>query len=176
MPVVALVADVHADVMQQRGIFQPFTLAVGEAVDDARLVEQGDGEPGHLLRVLRPVVAPLGELEHTPSPHVGIPVGLRDLLPVASDVVEDEALAQRQVAERDVRRAEPAKNRVQQDRCPRRPGRRASVRGRAPAAVPEYHEPRAASVSDGAASREIRRLRSVVEDEPRSASATAPRL
>ena len=115
MLVMALVADVDPNIMQQRGIFEPFTLAVGEAVDDARLVEQGDGEPRHLLRVLRPVVAPLGELEHTPSPHVGIPVGLRDLLPVAPDVVEDEALTQRQIAERDVRRAEPAQNRIQQD-------------------------------------------------------------
>jgi hypothetical protein len=43
--------------------------------------------------VLRPVIAPLGELDD-PAPHIGIPVGLRDLLPVASDVVEDEALAQ----------------------------------------------------------------------------------
>jgi len=115
MLVMALVTDVDADVMQQGRIFEPFTLTIGEAVDDARLVEEGDRQPRHLLRVLRPVVAPLGELEHAPSPHVGIPVGLRDLLPVAPDVVEDEALAQRQIAQRDVGRAEPAQNRVQQD-------------------------------------------------------------
>jgi hypothetical protein len=115
MLVMALVADVDADVMQQGGIFEPFTLAVGEAVDDARLVEQGNREPRHLLRVLRPVVAPLGELEHAPSPYVRIPVGLRDLLPVAPDVVEDQTLAERQITERDVRRTEPAQNRVQQD-------------------------------------------------------------
>ena len=115
MLVMPLVADVDADVVEQGGIFEPFPLAIGQAVDDARLVEQSDGEPCHLLRVLRPVVAPLGELEHAPSPHVGIPVGLSDLLPVTPDVVEDEALAQRQIAERDVRGAEPAQKRVQQN-------------------------------------------------------------
>ena len=38
--VVALVADVDADVVQERGVLEPFALAVGQAVDGARLIEQ----------------------------------------------------------------------------------------------------------------------------------------
>ena len=56
-------------------------------------------EPRDLLRVFRPVVAALGELEHAAPAHVGIAIGLRDLLPVPRDVVEHEALAQREVAQ-----------------------------------------------------------------------------
>src|SRR5262245_42220245 len=94
MLVMALVADVYPDVVQKRGIFEPFALAVGQAVDNAGLVEQGDGQPCHLLRVLGPVVAALGELEHAAASYVGIPVGLGDLLAVTADVVEDEAFPQ----------------------------------------------------------------------------------
>ena len=38
--VVALVADVDADVVEQRGVFQPLALAIGEPVNAARLVEE----------------------------------------------------------------------------------------------------------------------------------------
>src|SRR5919108_5978832 len=37
--VMALVADMHADVVQDGGVLQPFALAIGEAVNRARLVE-----------------------------------------------------------------------------------------------------------------------------------------
>jgi hypothetical protein len=40
--VVALVADVDADVVQQGGVLEPFALAVGEAVHHARLLEEAD--------------------------------------------------------------------------------------------------------------------------------------
>ena len=65
MLVVALVADVHADVVEDRGVLKPFALAVGEPVYGARLVEQGDGQPGDLVRVLRPVVAAFRQLDDT---------------------------------------------------------------------------------------------------------------
>jgi hypothetical protein len=96
--VVALVADVYTDVVQQRGIFKPLALAIGQPVKTARLIEQSDREAGDLLRVLGPVVAALGELEHAAAPHVGIAIRLDDFLAVASDVVEHEPLAQRQIA------------------------------------------------------------------------------
>ena len=35
--VVTLVADVHADVVEQRRVFEPLALAIGQAVDAARL-------------------------------------------------------------------------------------------------------------------------------------------
>jgi hypothetical protein len=37
--VMALVGDVDADVVEQRGIFQPLALAIGERVGPARLLE-----------------------------------------------------------------------------------------------------------------------------------------
>jgi hypothetical protein len=61
--VMALVADVDADVVQDRGILEPLALAIGEAVNRAGLIEEADREPGDVLRVRRPVVAALGELE-----------------------------------------------------------------------------------------------------------------
>jgi len=49
MLVMALVADVHADVVQNGGVLEPFPLAIGQPVNRARLVEQGDGQPRDVL-------------------------------------------------------------------------------------------------------------------------------
>jgi len=92
--VVALVADMDADVVQDRRVLEPFPLAVGEAVDGARLIEEGGREARHLVGVLGPEVAALGELEDAPAPHIWIAIRLRDLLAMARDVVEDEPFAQ----------------------------------------------------------------------------------
>ena len=92
--VVPLVADMDADVVDDRRELEPLPLAVGEAVDRARLIEQRGRELRHLRRVFRIVVAPLGEFVHAATPHVGIAIRLRDFLPVPRDVVEDHALAQ----------------------------------------------------------------------------------
>src|SRR5215471_18900425 len=70
MFVVALIADVNADVVQNCGKFEPFALAVGQTVDGAGLVEERHREPRHLLHVLRPVVAPLRQLVHAAPAHV----------------------------------------------------------------------------------------------------------
>jgi hypothetical protein len=40
--VMALVADVHADVVQKGGVFEPLPLAVGQRVHRARLIENRD--------------------------------------------------------------------------------------------------------------------------------------
>src|SRR5262245_9191765 len=114
--VVALVADMHADVMKKGCIAQPLALAVSEPVRAARAIEQGIGEPRDLVRVFRPVVAALGELDDAALADVRVPIGLRDFLAMARDVVEDETLAQRQVAEGELGGAETADDRVEQDR------------------------------------------------------------
>ena len=41
VPVMTLVADVHADVVQQRAVLEPVALAIAEAVHAARLIEDG---------------------------------------------------------------------------------------------------------------------------------------
>jgi len=115
MLVVALVADVHADVVEQRGVLEPLAFAIGQAVGRARLLEEREREPRDLVRVIGPVVATLGQLDDAPPADVRVAVGLRDLLPMARDVVQHEAFTERQVAEREVRRAETAHDRVDQD-------------------------------------------------------------
>ena len=65
VPVMALVADMGADVVQQRRELQPLAFAIGEAVDGACLIEDRQREPDDLLRMLRVVVAPFGELERS---------------------------------------------------------------------------------------------------------------
>jgi hypothetical protein len=99
VPVMALVADVHADVVQQRAVLEPLAFAIGQAVHAPGLIEDRQRQPCDLLRVLGPVAAPLAELDHAAAAHVGIAIDLCDLFPVPRDVIEDHALAQRQVAE-----------------------------------------------------------------------------
>ena len=115
--VVSFVADVHTQVVQDRGVLQPLALAVRETVNRARVIEESDRQPRHLLRVLGPEVAALGQLEDAPPPDIGVAIGLRDLLAVARDVVEDESLAQGQVAQRDLVGAETAENLIEQNRA-----------------------------------------------------------
>ena len=103
--------------MQDRRVLEPLALAIGEAVNRARLVEQADGETRDVLRVIGPVLAAVGELEHAPAADVGVAVGLRDFLAVARDVIEHESFAQRQVAERDFVGAEAPQELVEQDRA-----------------------------------------------------------
>ena len=47
--VVAFIADVYADVVQQRGVFQPLALPIRQTVDRARLVEERHGQARDLL-------------------------------------------------------------------------------------------------------------------------------
>jgi hypothetical protein len=118
--VMAVIRNVHADIMEQRCILEPFAAAVGERMNAARLIEEAGGEARDLRRVLRRVIAPLGQLDDAPPPHVGVAIGLRDLLPVPCDVVEHETLAKGEVAERQLGRAEAPQDRFQQNRACRR--------------------------------------------------------
>ena len=92
VPVVALVADVDADVVQQRAVLEPLAFAVGQSVHAARLIEDVQRQPRDLLRVLRPVAAPLAELDDAAAPDVGVALDFADPGAVAVDVVEDDAL------------------------------------------------------------------------------------
>ena len=113
--VVALVADVRADVVEQRGVLEPFTFPVGQSVHAARLLENRDREARDVIGMLRPVVAPFRQLHDAAAADVGIAIGLRNLFPVARDVVEHEPFAQRHVAQRDLLSAQAPDDRVEQD-------------------------------------------------------------
>jgi hypothetical protein len=112
--VMTLIADVHADVMEQRRVLEPLAFGVGQGVYAAGLIEQGYGQARDLVRVVRPIVAPFAELDDAATADVGIAFGLHDLLAMAFDVVEDQTLSQRQIAERDLLRGEPADDGVEQ--------------------------------------------------------------
>jgi hypothetical protein len=92
--VMLLVADVDADVVQNRSVLEPLALAIGQAVNRPRLVEQRESQTRHVLRVVGKIIAPLGELVDAAPAHVRIAIGLRDFLAMPRDVVEDEPFAQ----------------------------------------------------------------------------------
>ena len=102
VPVMLFVADVHADVVQQRRVLQPLTLAVRQAMQAACLIEQGERHPSDLLGVFRPVMTALRQLDHAAPPHVRVAIGACDLGPIPVDIVQDQPFAQGQVAQRDV--------------------------------------------------------------------------
>jgi hypothetical protein len=94
MLMVPFVADMDADVVQQRGVLEPLALVVGERVCAACELEQRHREPRDLIGMLRPVVAPLRELDDASPAHVGIAIRLHNLLAVPRDVVENQTLPQ----------------------------------------------------------------------------------
>ena len=124
---VPLVADVHADVVEQRPVLEPLALAVGQPVGRARVVEELGRQPGDLPRMVRGVLAPLGQLDDAPAPHVGVALDLADLGGVAVDVVEHQAFAQGQVAHRELPGAEPLEDRVEQHASGHREVRAAGI-------------------------------------------------
>jgi hypothetical protein len=112
----ALVADVDTDIVEQGAVLQPLALAVREAVHAAGLIENAQGEPRNLLRVLRPVAAALAELEHAATPYVRISLHLAYPRAVTVNVVEDQPFAKREIAQCQVLGPQPAQDRVEQHR------------------------------------------------------------
>jgi hypothetical protein len=51
MTMMTLVTDVYTDVVQHGGEFEPFPLAIAQAMDATRLVENAERQSGHLLRM-----------------------------------------------------------------------------------------------------------------------------
>ena len=92
--VMALVADVDADVVEQRRVLEPLALAIGQSMDAARAVEQRQRQLRDLLGVLGHVVATFRQFDDAAAPHVGVSLRLGNLFPVTRDVVEDEPFAQ----------------------------------------------------------------------------------
>jgi hypothetical protein len=106
----------HADVVQQRAEFEPVAFAIAEPVHAAGLVEDRERQTRDLLRMLRPVAAPLAELDHASPAHVRVAFDFADARAVAVDVVEDETLAKREIAQRELVGANPANDRVEEHR------------------------------------------------------------
>jgi hypothetical protein len=117
MLVVSREADVTANVVHQRRIFQPFALAVRESMHRTRLVEERERQPYYLIGMISVIAAALCEFQRAPAPYIRDAVDLRDLPPVAAHVIEHEPFTQREVAEGQFLGAEAAKNRVKQNRA-----------------------------------------------------------
>ena len=116
MAVMPIVADVHADVVQQRRVLEPFALAIAEPVHAPRLVEDAERQLRDLLRMLRPVSAPLAQLDDAAAADVGVAFDFADAGAVPVDVVEHEAFTQCEIAEGEMLGAETAQNRVEKNR------------------------------------------------------------
>ena len=116
MAMVPFITDVDAGIVQDGCVFEPLAFLVGHAVDRPCPIEQRQRQPGDLVRVIRPVAAAFGQFDHASAAHIGITVGLRDLLAMLGDVIEDQALTKRQVAKAEVGGVELFQNRVQQNR------------------------------------------------------------
>ncbi len=117
MAVMAVVADVHADIVEERSVFQPFAFAVSESVHATRLIEYAERKTRDLLRMLRPVPAAFAKFDDAAAADVGVALHLADSSAVAMDIVEDEALAQREIAQGQVFGTEAAQDRVEQHRA-----------------------------------------------------------
>ena len=109
------VADVAADVVQQRAVLQPLALGRRELVERVRLVEDLEGQPRDVRRVEDLGVAPPQQTIDAPGPHV--PVDRDPRLAVAGDVVEQESLRAGPARRRRSRRR-PARFRIQASRMP----------------------------------------------------------
>jgi len=72
--VMALVADVDPDVVQERAVLEPLALAPAEAVQRGGSIEERESVPGDLLGVGGAVPAPLGQLDHAAASHVRIAI------------------------------------------------------------------------------------------------------
>ena len=69
-----LVADVHADVVQQRAVLQPVAFPVRQAVYAAGLIENGERELGDLLGVVGPIAAPFGQFDGAAAADMCLPL------------------------------------------------------------------------------------------------------
>ena len=72
-------------------------------------------QPGHLLRMLRPVTAALAELDDAAAADVRIAIGLPDPGTVALEVVEDQSFAQGEIAEGELLGPEASDDRVEEN-------------------------------------------------------------
>ena len=97
--VVLGVRDHQADVRQESSSLQQVATRLVEAVDVAAGVEQLDGQTGHVFAVGGVVVAAGRQVAHRSESHVAERVELEP--PVTLDRVEEHALAQGVVAERE---------------------------------------------------------------------------
>lgn len=117
MSVMPIVADVDTDVVEQRGILEPFTLLIAKPMHATCLIEDAERQARDLLRVLRPVAASFAELNDAAAAHVRIALHFANARAVAMDVIEDQPFAEREIAQRQVVGAQAAKDRIEQDRA-----------------------------------------------------------
>ena len=106
----------EADVGEQRTGLEVLAGGLVEPVQRGQPVEQLDGEAGDVSRVRRVVVAPLGELADAAPRHVA-EVVQRPVDTHPPDGVDEHAVTQRGLAERDPLDAERRRHRLQDQRA-----------------------------------------------------------
>jgi hypothetical protein len=127
--VMAFVADMDADVMQERAVLEPLPLPVAESVVALGRVEERERQPRDSPRVIGQVVEPLGQLgSHCAAARPGSarPCGCA---PGSSDT-EHQAPAKREVAEGQFFGAEQLEQGIDEDRAGDRQVRAARIEAR----------------------------------------------
>ena len=112
--VVALVADVVADVVQERAVLEPLALARAQSVLARRRIEERERQLRDLLRVRGPIATSLGQLHDAAAPYVWIPIDRTNVRRVLLHVIEHEPFAQREIAERQIVGAELRQERIEE--------------------------------------------------------------
>jgi len=115
MTMVTFVADVHADVVEQRRILEPLAFRVPQPVHAACLIEHRQAQLRDVARVIRRVAAAFTELDDASAANVGITIHLSDVPAVALNVVEHQPFTQREIAECQFVRTKTAQYRVQKN-------------------------------------------------------------
>ena len=116
MVVMSGIADVRADVVHHRGELEPLARVIRQSMNSPCLIEERERQAPDLLGMDRLVVASLGQGQRTAASDVGNLICLGDLAFVGPDVVEDDAFAQGEVAQRDLGRAKAGEDGVDEHR------------------------------------------------------------
>ncbi len=115
--VVAPVRDVVPDPVEEGGVLEQRAMDRAQAVPPDGGVEQVQRELGDLARVFLVVAAALGQADHAALADVGVGLRPRHRPRVLVDVVEQDPLAQRPLAQHQLPRAEALQDGVEEDRA-----------------------------------------------------------
>ena len=97
--VVAGVADVPADVVEDRGVFEQLTVVGVQAMEGTEAVEERQGELGHLEGVFFVEIAAAAEFENAATPRVTNLNRKFDLRPMCLHVVDNHPFTHRTIAD-----------------------------------------------------------------------------
>src|SRR5437867_7668449 len=101
--------------MQNRGVFQPFPLALAHLMDGGRLFEELEAKLRDVVRMDGFILAPPREVHHVPAADVGDLLLRLDPILMALDEVVEQALPDRLVADGQLVEVKPLHDSTEHD-------------------------------------------------------------